>query len=207
MAPSSNRTVCIVDDDAQVRRFLVEMLASIGLSTEEYSSGEDFMRRWRPEGTGCVLLDVRMPRVTGPEVHDWLRQKNADVPVIFLSGFADVPTAVRAMRLGAFDFLEKPFNVQQLIERVNAALRLAESRQSATPPGNDEWRASLTPREHDVLAAIVSGKRNKLIAADLGISERTVETHRANIMAKANASNGAELVAKVVGSAPRSIEQ
>jgi two-component system response regulator FixJ len=104
MTSPTTHTVCIVDDDVQVRRFLVEILASIGLIAEEYASGEDFMRRWQPGGTGCVLLDIRMPRITGPEIHDWLRQQSPDVPVIFLSGYADVPTAVRAMRLGAFDF-------------------------------------------------------------------------------------------------------
>ena len=192
-----NPCICIVDDDAQVRRFLLEVLASIGLAAEEYSSGEDFMRRWRPGHTDCVLLDIRMPRITGPEVHDWLLQRNPEIPVIFLSGYADVPTAVRAMRLGAFDFLEKPFNVQHLIERVNAARRLADERRAAAvpaPAAGDDWRKSLTPREQEILAAIVTGKRNKVIAADLGISERTVETHRAHIMAKSGASNVIELV-------------
>lgn len=200
MVSSANRTVCIVDDDAQVRRFLIEVLDSIGLAVEEFTSGEDFMRRWRPENTGCVLLDVRMPRITGPEVHDWMRQQNSQVPVIFLSGYADVPTAVRAMRLGAFDFLEKPFNVQQLIERVNEALRASEAPPNGAlaPLANGDWRKALTPREADVLAHIVAGKRNKLIAIDLGISERTVETHRASIMTKAKARTVAELVALVV---------
>ena len=207
MASPTVQTVCIVDDDAQVRRFLVEMLASIGISAEEYPSGEDFMRRWRPGCTGCVLLDIRMPRVTGPEVHDWLRERSPEIPVIFLSGYADVPTAVRAMRQGAFDFLEKPFNVQQLIERVNAALRLADARRAAAAaatPAPDDWRQSLTPREHDILDAVVVGKRNKVIAADLGISERTVETHRAHIMAKAGANSVIELVGMVIGKKPGS---
>ncbi|KFB73802.1 MAG: Transcriptional regulatory protein TdiR [Candidatus Accumulibacter phosphatis] len=160
------------------------------------------MRRWRPGHTDCVLLDIRMPRITGPEVHDWLRQRNPEVPVIFLSGYADVPTAVRAMRLGAFDFLEKPFNVQHLIERVNAALRLSDDRRAAPAPAPaacDDWRKSLTPREQEILAAIVVGKRNKVIAADLGISERTVETHRAHIMAKSGAGSVIELVGMVAG--------
>ena len=201
MALPTNQSVCIVDDDVQVRRFLVEVLASIGLAAEEYPSGEDFMRRWRAGNTGCVLLDIRMPRVTGPEVHDWLRQRNPEVPVIFLSGYADVPTAVRAMRLGAFDFLEKPFNVQQLLERVNAALQLADERRTAAAglASGDDWRQALTPREQEILGAIVDGKRNKVIAADLGISERTVETHRAHIMAKAGAGSVIELVGMVIG--------
>ncbi|MDS4016097.1 MAG: response regulator [Candidatus Accumulibacter sp.] len=197
-------TVCIVDDDVQVRRYLVDVLASIGLATLEFSSGEDFMRRWRPGETGCVLLDIRMPRITGPEIHDWLRQRSPQVPVIFLSGYADVPTAVRAMRLGAFDVIEKPFNVQHLIERVNTALHLAEERRAAETNSASSWRQSLTPREQDILSAIISGKRNKLIAAELGISERTVESHRASIMAKAKAHSAAELVAMAVGQAPAS---
>ncbi|KFB75493.1 MULTISPECIES: response regulator [Candidatus Accumulibacter] len=201
-AKISNPYICIVDDDAQVRRFLLEVLASVGLVAEEYSSGEDFMRRWRPGHTDCVLLDIRMPRITGPEVHEWLRQRNPEIPVIFLSGYADVPTAVRAMRLGAFDFLEKPFNVQHLIERINAALHLADERKAAAtsaavPAAGDDWQKSLTPREQEILAAIVTGKRNKVIAADLGISERTVETHRAHIMAKSGAGNVIELVGMV----------
>lgn len=193
--------VCIVDDDAQVRRFLVEALGSVGIRTEEFSSGEDFMRRWRPEGVGCILLDVRMPRVTGPEVFDWLQQQKVTIPVVFLSGYADVPTAVRVMRLGAFDFIEKPFNVQLLIERVNSALR-----QPAGPPGvavpvAADWQAQLTPRERDVLTAIIKGQRNKVIAAELGISERTVESHRASIMSKSGAQTAAELVARAVAGA------
>lgn len=185
--------MCIVDDDAQVRRFLAEMLDSIGIVPEEYSSGEEFMRRWQPGNTGCVLLDIRMPRITGPEVHDWLRQRCPDLPVIFLSGYADVTTAVRAMRLGAFDFIEKPFNVQRLIERINEALRLADQRQAADV-AVDNWREQLTPREGEVLDGILVGKRNKVIASDLNISERTVETHRANIMSKAKVHTVAELV-------------
>lgn len=185
--------MCIVDDDAQVRRFLAEMLDSIGIVPEEYSSGEEFMRRWQPGNTGCVLLDIRMPRITGPEVHDWLRQRCPDLPVIFLSGYADVTTAVRAMRLGAFDFIEKPFNVQRLIERINEALRLADQRQAADV-AVDNWREQLTPRESEVLDGILVGKRNKVIASDLNISERTVETHRANIMSKAKVHTVAELV-------------
>lgn len=195
-------TVCVVDDDVQVRRFLVEVLTSIGLTIREYSSGEDFMRRWRPGETGCILLDIRMPRITGPEIHDWLRERSPHVPVIFLSGYADVPTAVRAMRLGAFDVIEKPFNVQHLIERVNTALRLAQERRAAETASAHDWQHSLTPREQDILSAIVGGKRNKVIAAELGISERTVESHRASIMAKAKAQNAAELVAMVVGKTP-----
>lgn len=198
MKSSSEPTVAIVDDDAQVRGFLVEALASIAIFAEEYTSGEDFMRRWQPGCVRCILLDIRMPRVTGPEIQDWLLKRNPEVPVIFISGHADVPTAVRAMRLGAFDFIEKPFNVQHLLERVNAALQHAERSVPPASSGASDWQQLLTPREREVLDAIVDGKPNKVIAADLGISERTVESHRASIMAKASCSNAAALVAMVV---------
>ncbi len=198
MTVAKMQTVCIVDDDAQVRRFLAEALASIGLIAEQYASGEDFMRRWQAGKAACVLLDIRMPRITGPEIHDWLRERDPRLPVIFLTGHADVATAVRAMRLGAFDFIEKPFNMQQLIERVNLAVRQS-AETAAASAGNDGWQGSLTRREREVLAGIVDGKRSKLIASELGISERTVESHRASIMAKAGASNAAQLAAMASG--------
>ncbi|MCM8613526.1 response regulator [Accumulibacter sp.] len=201
MTASGKQTVCIVDDDAQIRRFLSEVLTSIGLVAEEYASGEDFMRRWQPARAACVLLDIRMPRITGPEIHDWLREREPHLPVIFLTGHADVTTAVRAMRLGAFDVIEKPFNVQQLIERVNQALRRVAEAAAATA-GNGGWQQALTTREKEVLAGIIDGKRSKVIAAELGISERTVESHRASIMAKAGAGTAAQLVAMAIGKRP-----
>jgi len=181
LAPTGS--VCIVDDDEQVRRFLVEVFTSVGLKIDAFACGEHFIREWRPAGAACVLLDLRMPRLTGSEVHDWLRAEHPEVPVIFLTGFADVPTAVSAMRLGAFDFLEKPFNTQHLIERAQDALRAFAQRASG---------------EREVLDGIVAGRRNKTIASELGISERTVETHRANIMQKSSTHSVAELVALVL---------
>lgn len=193
-----NASVCIVDDDEQVRRFLVEVFTSVGLRVEAFAGGEDFMRAWQPSGPSCILLDLRMPRVSGTEVHDWLRATHPHIPVIFLTGYADVPTAVSAMRHGAFDFLEKPFNIQHLIERTQEGLRrffpptAGERQTSAT------WLPTLTPREREVLDAIVAGQRNKTIAINFGISERTVETHRASIMHKSGTHSIAELVAVVL---------
>lgn len=192
--------VYVVDDDAQVRRLLLEVLTSVGLDVELCDSGESFLRCFRPADACCVLLDVRMPRITGPDVQQWLGENHAFVPVIFLTGYADVPTAVRAMRQGAFDFLEKPFNVQNLIDRVRDAL--TQSRVARRLPqgvGEEpDWVGELTPRENDVLEGILAGKRNKTIAADLGIAERTVETHRSHLMAKAGVGTVGALVALVM---------
>lgn len=193
---SAGALVYVVDDDSQVRRLLLEALTGVGLEVESCETGEIFMQQFRPAGPVCVLLDVRMPYVTGPEVHEWLAREYPAVPVIFLTGYADVSTAVRAMRKGAFDFIEKPFNVQRLIERVHEALR-APARQPvdrAALPREAPWLAELTPREREVLKGLVDGKRNKTIAAELGISERTVESHRANLMAKSGARTAAQLV-------------
>ncbi len=198
----SEGTVHVVDDDVQVRRFLAEVMSSIGLEVEAYPSGEDFMRRFSADRFGCVLLDIRMPKVTGPEVHDWLREHHPGIPVIFLTGHADVPTAVRAMRHGAFDFMEKPFNVQQLIERVNEAMRLAQRESEQRRAQRESGLSQLTRREREVLRGVVSGHRNKLIAAEMGISERTVETHRANLMVKMKAQTVAELVAIALSADP-----
>lgn len=197
-------SVCIVDDDDHVRAFLLEVFASLGLKVHEFASGDLLVRDWKPDGPTCILLDVRMPTVTGLEVHEWLRRVHADIPVIFLTGFADVPTAVRAMRLGAFDFLEKPFNIQHLIERTREALRVcSECRAPRRSSDGDAavWLASLSRRERNVLDGIVAGKRTKTIAADLGISERTVETHRASIMHKTGKRSIAELVALALSAA------
>lgn len=204
---SGNGTVHIVDDDVQVRRFLVEAMSSVGLDTVEYASGDEFMRRFDPLRVGCVLLDIRMPKVTGPEVHEWLREQNLATRVIFLTGYADVPTAVRAMRLGAFDFLEKPLNVQVLIERVNEAVRIALSDEQQRAALADSGLSLLTPRERDVLRGIVSGQRNKRIAAELGISQRTVETHRANLMIKMGVQSVAELVSLALACDPELLQR
>lgn len=192
-----NASIYIVDDDDQVRRFLEEVFRSVGMQVFAYATGEAFLRDWRPSAPACVLLDLRMPHMGGTEVHDVLRARYPQVPVIFVTGNADVPTAVSAMRLGAFDFIEKPFNIQHLIERAQDALRHS-SQHLAERPHDTAWMDTLTPREREVLNGIVAGHRNKSIASDLGISERTVETHRANIMQKSGVHSVAELVAIVV---------
>lgn len=190
-------SLSIIDDDDQVRRFLVEVFKSVGMHVAAFATGEEFVRRWKPEGASCVLLDLRMPHMNGTEVHEWLRAHHPQVPVIFLTGYADVTTAVAAMRHGAFDFIEKPFNIQHLIERTQEALRKSALHLGDRAHGA-AWLTALTPREREVLDRIAAGHRNKTIAQELGISERTVETHRANIMQKSGAHSVAELVAMVL---------
>lgn len=197
-SPPPTSHICIVDDDEQVRRFLEEVFHSVGMTVTSFASGAEFVRMWRPQGPSCVMLDLRMPHMGGTEVHEWLRTHHPQTPVIFLTGYADVPTAVTAMRLGAFDFIEKPFNIQHLIERAQEALRHARSQHRADGTHGIGWLALLTPREREVLDLIVTGLRNKAVAQELGISERTVETHRANIMQKSGAHSVAELVATVL---------
>lgn len=193
-------SVCIIDDDEQIRRFLIEVFLSVGLTVAAFASGEAFIREWTPKGPSCVLLDLRMPRMDGVEVYDVLRTRHPEVPVIFLTGHANVPTAVGAMRLGAFDFLEKPFNIQHLIERTQEALRRSALR-TAERGHEMNWMNLLTPREREVLDYLVAGLRTKAIAQALGISDRTVETHRANIMQKSGTHSVAELVASVLSRA------
>jgi FixJ family two-component response regulator len=199
---SANGTICVVDDDAQVRRFLVEVFTSVGLDVKAFESGDAFVQNWRPNGPTCVLLDIRMPGMSGLEVQDWLRARYARTPIIFLTGHADVPIAVGCMRNGAFDFLEKPFNIQHLIERTQNALNSCSERRRSHAEEDTAWLATLTPREHEVLNGIVAGDRNKEIANHLHISERTVETHRSKIMQKSGAHSAAELVAQVVANFP-----
>jgi len=188
--------VFIVDDDAAVRRSLRLLLDTVGLHSECYPSAVRFLEAYDENRCGCLLLDVRMPSMSGLDLQARLTERGSTLPIIFLTANADVPLAVRAMQAGAFDFLEKPFNDQELIDRVHLALeRDARSRRESR--GRDEVRGTLgrlTPREREVLELIVEGQANKIVAARLGISERTVEIHRARVMGKMEAASLAHLV-------------
>jgi FixJ family two-component response regulator len=193
-------TVFIVDDDDAVRSSLRLLLKSVGLSAVAYPSARDFLSAWNPDQPSCLVLDVRMPGMSGLELQEELNRRGAIVPVIFITGHGDIPMAVEAMQHGAFDFLQKPFRDQDLIDRIQKAItRDAENRAQLLE--KDRIRAryeSLTPREREVLALVTSGKANKVMAGDLGVSQRTVEIHRARVMEKMEAASLAQLVRMVL---------
>lgn len=189
-------TVFVVDDDEGVRSGLRVLLASGGLRAKLFASGQAFLAEVDPEVPGCLLLDVRMPGISGLDLQERLQQRKILLPVILLTGHGDVPMAVRAMKRGAFDFIQKPFNDQYLLDRISEALELdGRNRESR---GQmlllQERLARLTARERSVLDGLVKGQANKSIALDLGISERTVELYRAHVMEKMEARSLAQLV-------------
>lgn len=188
--------IYIVDDDDSMREALTLLLNTVGYTTASFARPADFLAKYDPNQSGCVVLDVRMPQMSGLEVQQQLNRSGSFLPVILTTGHGDIPMAVQAMKDGAFDFLQKPFRDQDLIDRINAALKQdAENREIVARHADLRRRAqSLTPREREVMAAVVDGKANKVVAIDLGLSERTVEIHRANVMEKMGARSVAHLV-------------
>jgi RNA polymerase sigma factor (sigma-70 family) len=193
-------TVHVVDDDDAVRSSLRLLLKSVGLPTVTYASAQEFLSAWDSDQPGCLVLDVRMPGMSGIELQAELNQRGAIIPVIFISGHGDIPMAVEAIQHGAFDFLQKPFRDQDLIDRVQRALASdAEHRQLLQQRETLRQRFdSLTPREQEVLQLVTQGKANKVMAGDLGVSQRTVEIHRARVMEKMGAHSLAQLVRMVL---------
>ena len=189
-------TVFVVDDDRAVRESLALLVQSVGLEVETFSGAGEFLDAYQPDRRGCLITDIRMPGMSGLELQERLTEEGYHIPVIVLTGFGDVPAAVRALKGGAVDFVEKPFNPQALLDLVQQALvREAELREQADREANlAEHMALLTPREREVMALVVAGKANKVIAIDLSISERTVELHRGRIMKKMQARSLAELM-------------
>jgi two-component system response regulator FixJ len=189
-------TVFIVDDDEAVRASLRLLLKSVGIAAQVFGSAQEFLASYDPARPGCLVLDIRMPGMSGMELQQHLNMRGAIIPVLFISGHGDVPMAVEAMKNGAFDFLQKPFRDQELIDRVQRALaRDGESRVSLSQHSKLRNRLdSLTSREREVLDLMVQGKPNKIMAADLGISQRTVEIHRARVMEKLGVSSLAQAV-------------
>lgn len=189
-------TVYIVDDDDGMRRALSVLMTTVGYEATAFARPGEFLAKYDPNRPACLVLDVRMPEMSGLEVQQQLNRSGAMLPVILITGHGDIPMAVQAMKDGAFDFLQKPFRDQELLDRINAALKLdAENRATVDRHADLKQRSeSLTPREREVLALVVDGKANKVIAIDLGLSERTVEIHRANVMDKMGARSVAHLV-------------
>lgn len=185
----------LVDDDAAIRDALAWLLRSRGVQSRAWPSAEAFLADYRDDMSGCLLLDIRMVGMTGTELFDHLLERGCTMPVIFLTGHGDVPLAVKALKRGAFDFIEKPCNDNELADRVIEALRHEESRrwQDGMRAEVGERLASLTEREREVMASILAGKLNKVIADELQIAMRTVEVHRARIFDKMGVRSAVEL--------------
>lgn len=193
-------TVFLVDDDLGVRRSLSRVLREAGFDVQAYESAEAFLARPDATSRGCLVLDVSMPGLNGLDLQSRLLQARESMPIVFLTGHGDIPMSVRAIKAGAADFLTKPVASEALLAAVRAAIdQNAAARQADAQAAELARRfASLTAREREVLAALVAGKLNKQIADDLGISIKTVEAHRANIMDKLNANTVADLMRTVL---------
>jgi len=189
-------TVLVVDDDASVREALSDLFQSVGLMVEVYASAQDFLKNERPEGPGCLVLDVRLPGKSGLDFQQELSAANINLPIVFLTGHGDIPMSVRAMKAGAVEFLTKPFREQDLLDAVQTAIerdRVNREDQKLVTMLRQRF-ASLTPREQSILALVVAGRRNKQIAFEIGTSEVTVKVHRTNLMRKLQASSLADLI-------------
>ena len=196
----SEPTVFIVDDDEAVLDSIAELVASVGLSAATFRSAQQFRDSFDPDHPGCLVLDVRMAHMSGPALQDELNAINARIPIVFLSGHGDIAVAIKTIKAGAVDFVQKPYREQQLLDSINDALRRdADNRRAASSSeGFAERLATLTERERGVLDEVVKGLSSKEIARVLDISYRTVELHRSHIMEKLRVHSLAELIRLVV---------
>jgi len=193
---SDDQTVFIVDDDEGVRDGLSLLLATVGQSCELYECGQEFLDAYDGSKRGCLLLDIRMPRMTGLDLQKKLLEQGSKLPIIFITGHGDIPMAVEAMRRGALDFIRKPFREHDLLERINEALDIDENSHKKELYRQEvaERLSTLSEREREVFDRVADGQMNKVIAGDLGISERTVEVHRGQVMKKLDVRTLAQLV-------------
>lgn len=197
-APAISRdipVVFVVDDDVSVRESLELLILSAGLQPETFASAEDFLGRSRIDGPSCLVLDVSLPNLTGLDLQKRIVDR-ADMPIIFITGYGDVPTTVQAMKAGAVEFLTKPFDDDVLLNAIRQAIERSRTSRAheAELRALRDCHASLTPREREIMALVVSGLLNKQIAADLGISEITVKAHRGRVMRKMHVDSLADLV-------------
>lgn len=197
-APAKASKIYLVDDDDAVRRALAALMESVGYEPVAFASAREYLAQFDPQAAGCLVLDIRMPEMTGLELQDALRERGAAIPIIFITGHGDVPMAVEAMKKGAFGFIQKPFRDQDLLDRVNHALRRDIQSREDQQRRHDSARRwqTLTPREREVCHLVVGGLANKEIGDQLGLSERTVEIHRGRVMAKMGVRAVAQLVHK-----------
>ena len=191
----------LVDDDEAIRDSLTWLLESRGVACASYPSAEDFLAAWDSSLAGCIVLDIRMDGMSGPELFELLCERGCKLPVIFLTGHGDVPMAVSALKKGAFDFVEKPCNDNELVNRVIEALKLDANQRVAASDSDsvNSLIARLTTRERQVMELVLSGELNKLIADELQISMRTVEVHRANLLEKMGVRTAVELAQLLAG--------
>ena len=188
--------VFVIDDDESIREALQSLIRSVGLKVETFASADDFLARPRPSGPACLILDVRMPRVSGLDLQRDLGESNVHIPIIFITGHGDIPMSVRAMKAGAVEFLTKPFRDQDLLDAIQQALErdtLAREQQADSADLHQRFQ-SLTPRETEVFGLVVRGLLNKQIALQLGTSEITIKLHRRQVMEKMRADSLADLV-------------
>ncbi len=189
-------TVFVVDDDPAIRIAMQALMESVHLQHEIFGSADEFLEQYSDDRGGCLVLDIRMPGLGGLELQELLVQRRNTLPIIFITGHGDVPMAVEAMQKGAVDFIQKPFRDQDLLDRIHDALKADRERRVERQQRSEvvERVARLTNREHEVFDLVVTGKANKVIAYELGVSQRTVEIHRARVMEKMEARSLADLV-------------
>lgn len=190
------QTIFIVDDDEGIRDGLSMLLETVGLRCELYSSAVEFLESYDRSKYGCLILDIRMPRMSGLDLQEKLIEQQSTLPIIFLTGHGDIPMAVTAMRRGALDFIRKPFREQDLLDRIYDALKCNTTKRKVMTDHQDhiEKISLLSAREKEVFHRVTAGAMNKVIASDLGISERTIEVHRSQVMKKLGVRTLAQLV-------------
>ena len=199
-SPPPEPTVYVVDDDPALRDSLELLMRSVQLPVATFDSAQAFLDGYREGAPGCLVLDIRMPGMSGLDLQERLLPEGIHLPVIIITGHGDVPMAVRALKSGALDFIEKPFNDQLLLDTVKRALELdAREREGRGQKAALEERLSkLTPREREVLEMVVAGRSNKQMAADLGVSQKTIEAHRAKVMEKSGARSLSDLMRMIL---------
>lgn len=191
-----NVTIHIVDDDPSMLKYLRDLVSTINYKSETYDNGHDFLNSYKDDGIGCLILDLRLPGISGLELHQQLADNNIDLPVIMISGFGDISIAVKAMKAGVLDFLEKPFKAQDLLDLIHNAINKHKEDRHKNSSQNQtlERINSLTRREKEVMELVTTGMLNRDIAKQLEISIKTVEVHRANVMDKMAVNSVADLV-------------